>query len=431
MLRNRILKQIRLGDQGVNLWDPLPIFNEGEAAMTQNAYWRHGLTMKHGSSHHSANQVVAGKPIVGLHRFYYDTGKVLLATCGTVTKKLHDSTGVWTDLGAPAATDGTPTFFTTWAAVNKCYVANGVQAPYVVNSSEAYVALGAAPATSKMFVPYRDRLISIDATNPSYLRWSGSYDDTTWTSTAQAVRVPGSGALQAIALHALEQTDTGVNAMVLAAKPTSLYLFYGTNLDPASGTFDARLDPIGGGESVGCDAPRSIVSTPRGTFFLGNDNMVYLLRYGTTQLDPVGHNITQQDPAGGWADGLESLTIALRPKACAAYHDGFYKLSFSTNGTYNNVQYWLDVSRMTVSQTGHVVPWYGPMLGMNISMFALLNGAGDTYTLLGGEANPTEATDDESMAAIDGQRRMMTMMPILLRKRPMQWDGGLWGTFTT
>src|SRR3972149_3679909 len=105
---------------------------------------------------------MTSNPIVGLHRFYYDTtGKVLLAACGTVTKRMNESTGTWTDVGAPAATENTPDYFTTCAAVNKCYSANGVNVPFILNSSGAYVLLtsgGAteAPTTTLMFLPYRD-----------------------------------------------------------------------------------------------------------------------------------------------------------------------------------------------------------------------------------------------------------------------------------
>jgi hypothetical protein len=80
------------------------------------------------------------------------------------------------------------------------------------------------------------------------------------------------------------------------------------------------------------------------------------------------------------------LTATTRPKACAVYHDGFYKLSFATTGSTNNVQYWLDVPRLTNGEMGHAGPWYGPMNGMNIAVFALQNGAGDAHKLLGGEA---------------------------------------------
>ena len=386
MLRNQIVKSIRLGDRGVNFWDALSLMGEGEAVLTQNCYWRHGLVMKKGSVKHSTTEVVASKPIVGLHRFYYDTtGKVLLATCGTLTKKMNDGTGAWTDVGAPAATDSTPTYFTTWGALNKCYAGNGVQAPFIVTNAEVYAAFAAAPATSLMFLPYRDRLLSID-TATSDLRWSGSYDDTTWTTTAQAIKIPGAGKPTALALHSLDNTDTGINAMALVTKQTSLYLFSGTDLNPAAGTYNGRLDPIGGGETVGCDAPRTIINTPKGTIFLGTDHQVYLLPFGSTKIEPIGHHLIRQDPTTSTFLGLESMTTANSPKACAAYHDGFYKLSFATSGTANNVQYWLDVNRLGMNEGGHATPWYGPMVGMTISMFALQNGVGDTNKLLGGNS---------------------------------------------
>lgn len=390
MLRNRITKWLRMPDRGVNFWDATENLGDGEALLTQNCYWRRGIVMKPGSSKHSSTEVVSSKPILGMARFYYDiSSKKLLAACDTKVRSMNDSTGAWTDVKT-GLTTGLPTYFTTWGALNKCYVANGTDVPFSVDNS--LTAANIAPANSisgtVMFCPYRDRLLSFDNTNPSYIRWSGSYDTSTWTSTAQALRVPGPGGITSISLHSVENTSTGVNAMVLIMKPSSIYLMYGTNLDPTATGFDARIDPIGGGDAVGCISPRTIVSTPKGTIFLGSDLQVYLLRYGSSQLIPIGHKIQSQNTSA--VMGIESIPVAILSKACAIYNKGFYKLAVAPpGGTTNTRQYWLDIDRLDADERGRWGPWYGPMTGMSVSCFVNQNGSGDDGRLLGGEGNAT------------------------------------------
>lgn len=397
MLINEIIRKIKLPEKGVNFWDATEELAEGEGLLTQNCFWRRGMVMKAGTSKHSSDQVVSNLPITGLHRFYYNTSdKTLLAACGTVVRSMNDSTGAWTDRKT-GLTTGLQTYFTTWGALNRVYVANGTDTPFYLNSSLAETDL--SPANSidgtVMFCPYRDRLLSFDSTNPSYIRWSGSYDDSTWTSTAQAIRVPGSGGITSISLHSVENTSTGMDAMVLVTKPTSLYLFSGTNLDPTAtdpatdyNLFNARLDPVSGGDGVGCVAPRTIVGTPKGTIFLGSDRQVYLLPYGSSRIVPIGHKIQSQ--LTSTILGIESCPVGQISKACAEYHKGFYKLSFAvTGGTTNTRQLWLDVDRLYQDAQGHFGPWYGPMVGIAISCMVVQNGSGDDGRLLGGNSAST------------------------------------------
>lgn len=378
---NRIVKDLNLGSRGINLWDAPENLQDGEVMQTANSFFRRGIDMKVGSLKHSVNEVVAGAPIMGLHRFYYDNiSKALLAACGTVVSSMNDTTGVWTNIKT-GLTAGAMTHFTTWGSLNKCYVANGTNPPFTINNALAAGTIASAPQDAIMFLPYRDRLLVIYMTDPSYLRWSPSYDDAAaWTTTAQAVRVPGPGANTALALHAIGDNANGVNAMVLVTKPTSSYLFSGTDLDPASGTFDARLDPLS--DRVGTVSPKTIASTPIGTLFLGSDRQVYLLPFGTFKLEPVGHRIYSNASS---VLGLESVPLAQLSKACGVYHKGFYKLTFPVSGSTNNRQYWLDVDRIYKDQNGHYGPWYGPMTGMTISCFVNQNGSGDDGRLLGGE----------------------------------------------
>lgn len=380
---DRIIKQIRLGDRGVDLWHVPEEMDEGEAIMTGNCYYRRGLFQRTGYSKHSNDNVVnGGFPVVGLHRFYYNSAsKVLLAACETTVKQMNDSTGAWTSVRT-GQTSGLPTFFTTWGALNKCYVANGTDAPFSIDSAVSATTESQAPATTLMFCAYRDRLLSIETANPSYLRWSDSYDTSGWTDTSEAIRTPGAGTNVSITLHSISDNINGIDAMVFVAKTGSIGLFSGTNLDPASDGFNARFDVVGGAESVGCISPRTIISTPKGTIFLGNDRQVYILPFGTSRIVPIGHKIISQSQA---ILGIESIPLSQLSKACAVYHEGFYKLAFAVSGgTSNTYQYWLDVDRMEVDDRGHYGPWYGPMTGMVFSCFTKQDGASDDGRLLGG-----------------------------------------------
>ena len=136
-----------------------------------------------------------------------------------------------------------------------------------------------------------------------------------------------------------------------------------------------------------------MVWTPKGTIWLGMDKMLYILPFGQSTPTPIGHKIHSYTYLAG-IEGVEDTPNAQMEFAAAVYHDGFYKLSVAGTGkSVNNVQWWLDVSRLQIDEDGFYGPWYGPMegnvsgvtLGTNISCFASLTGPGDGGELLGGE----------------------------------------------
>ena len=391
MLRNRILKPIILGIRGVNFWNSTEEMaqpgNVGEALLFQNCFYRRGVQKRLGSAKHSTNQVVSSKSIVGLHRFYYGTSdKRLIAACGTNVSEMNDSTGVWTGIRT-TQTDSTMTHMVTWGATNKMYVANGVDVPFSIDSSLVASTITAAPATTLMLAPYRSRLFSIERTNPSSITWSDAdYTTTGWT-TANPLKMPGSGGCEAIFPHYLGNAVNGLESKLFIVKPTSCSLLWGLDLDPTSTNFEfrTRLDHVS--DRIGTISPKSLATTPVGTIFLGSDRQVYLLPFGRNELTPIGHKIYSQTSAN---IGLESIPLSQMSKAAAIYHDGFYKLTFPVSGgTSNTRQYWLDVDKLYKDENNHYGPWYGPMTGMGISCFVHQNGSGDDGRLLGGEAGAT------------------------------------------
>ncbi len=391
MIRNAIPKSIRLADRGIDLWDSLENMHDGEAVLTKNMIYRKGMQSRAGHAEHFGEQVAGTAPIVGLHRFYFDiNGKSLIAAAGTNVSAMNDTDGTWTVIRGTQTFD-TPTNVVTWGSLNKMYVSNGVDVPFEIDNTLTATDLSAAPDLTLILIPYRDRLLSCDRTNPSYIQWCGAaYDTSTWTSTSDAIRVPGPGSIEVMSNHSISNTSTGYDAQIFVAKPTSCYLFSGSNLDTASDTFNVRLDPIGGPTQVGCVSPNTVRNTPKGTIFLGSDGQVYLLPFGSAQVVAIGHKIQSQRRDA--INGTESIPFTYLHKAAAIYHDGFYKLTFPISGsTFNSIQYWLDVDRLGEDQdeVRHFGPWYGPMTGMNISIFCLQNGSSDDGRLLGGEGGAT------------------------------------------
>lgn len=382
-LRRRIVKQIALGKLGINLSDAVEDVRPGQALLMQNCYFRRGIQTKLGSLKHSSNQVATSKKIVGLHRFYYGSeSKKLIAAAGTNVAYMDDGTGAWTNLKTDR-TDGAPGYMTTWSALNKMYFANGVDAPFIWDGTTVSAA-SAFPTDTIMFLPYRSRLLYIQKTQPSYLMHTSSdYVDNAVIGNADSIRIVGGGQIQVIASHALAGSQEGIQAMVFVATASSCALFSATDFTIATG--NRKLDHVS--DTVGTLSPRSVVLTPHGTVFLGSDRQVYLLPFGTSKLEPIGQKI-RSTSTGTY--GIENIPIAQLPNACAAYHDGFYKLSITIpGGTTNTRQYWLDIDNLSRDEEGHYGPWYGPMLGMSINCFVVQNGSGDDGRLLGGNANAT------------------------------------------
>lgn len=381
-LRGRTVKQIPLGRLGVNLADAVEDVRPGEALLMQNCYFRRGIQTKLGSLKHSSDQVATGKKIVGLHRFHYGSAsKKLIAAAGTNVAHMDDSTGAWTNLKTDR-TDGSPGFMTTWSALNKMYFFNGVDTGFSWDGTTV-TDLSQFPDDTIMALPYRSVLLYICKANPSFLKHTAvtGYDDSTVIDDAEAIRMVGGGQIQVIAPHALAGEQEGINAMVFVATASTCALFSATDFTIATG--NRRLDHVS--DTVGTLSPRTVVSTPHGTVFLGSDRQVYLLPFGSAKLEPIGQKI-RSTSTGTY--GVENIPIAQLESACATYHDGFYKLSTSSlGGTTNAQQYWLDIDNLYKDEDGQYGPWYGPMKGMSISCFTVQNGPGDDGRLIGGNSN--------------------------------------------
>ena len=359
---------------GVNLHKNILQLNPEEAINTQNCIWRNGMVKRGGQSLIDTDQVVTDKKIVGLHRFYKSDGtKQTMAAADTVVKYL--SAGTWTDVKT-GLTAALQTYMATIGWDDSVYGANGTDAPWKWTGS-AVSTIAAAPADTLQFLQYRDRTLSITGGD---LTWSDSFSIAGWRSVAQTNVRPDTK-LNGMTYHSSNDASSGIDTKILLAGDNGMYLFFGTNLDDTSSP-DYVLTTLA--YSVGCNAPRTMAWTPLGTMWLGIDRQVYLLPFDSATPIPVSDKI-QSVLAG--EEGLEKIPAAQIANACAVYHDGFYKLSVARQGqSTNNAQWWVDMNRGHQDEDSHHGPWYGPMLGQTISVFAKQQGAGDVGELLGGEA---------------------------------------------
>lgn len=362
--------------KGVNLFTNILELNPEECILAQNVVVKNGIVKRGGSTKFETDEVSASKAIVGLARFYYSTAsKQLLVASGTTVKYHNGST--WANVKT-GLTDGKQTYFATW--LDKSYIANGTDAPHSWDGSSS-AALAAAPADTKQFLPYQDRLLSITGGD---LTWSSSFDPATWESVANCGVRPDTQ-LHGMIYHSLANNDTGYASAVLLAGANGMYLFKGSDLRVPYTTGDYIVDTLA--TSVGCNAPRTMVWTPKGSMWLGNDRQVYLLPFNSSVPIPVGTKILSNNAN---IEGIENIPAGQIENACAVYHDGYYKLSVTkSGGSINTNQWWLDVDRLALDESGYAGPWFGPMTGQSISCFVNQSGNGDTGELMAGEADAT------------------------------------------
>lgn len=373
--RNGYEYSYELASQGVDLHSALNRMARTRSPYMQNCVSRHAVMERLGMTKLTSTQVETGKAISMLHRFYYGiNSKQLLAAAGT-SVKAYDDVSAWTTV-VTGWTDGAQVTAATWGPKNAVYIANGNQTPVKWNGTTT-TTLSAFPANTRQFLPVLDRLLFLDDTNPSYLGLSGSFSDTGVEAVQNSLAVPGAGKVYGMAYHGLT-TSAGFATRVLCAKASEMYLLTANNLSPA--TLDARLDIIV--PFVGCEAWRTIVSTPVGTFFLGTDRRIYLISYDGQVMDISTLISAQREDA----EGIEAIPGAQMSKCFAVYHDGFYKLFMvRAGGTVPAMQWWLDVAHFSQARDGFYGPWFGPMLGQTIGHAVVENGPGDSNALIGGQ----------------------------------------------
>ena len=384
-----MIHEYPLARRGLNVYSNIVELLPDEALVTQNLIFRNGMKKRGGGAKFETDEVQAGKKITGLFRFYYGVAsKQLIASSGTAVR-YHDG-ATWQDIRT-GLTDGASVEFETWGALQKVYYSNGSDGSLFSWDGSSDVALtgGAMPAKIISTLAYQDRLLAIDNTNPGTLSWSDSFSDTAadWEA-ASSTGVKPDTQLFGMTIHSQNNSDAGYEATVLLAGANGMHLFKGTDLRTPSTTGDYTIYSLA--TNVGCNAPRTMQWTPKGTIYLGIDRQVYLLPFQSSTPIPIGEKIRSNI---GGVEGIEKMPAGQILNACAVYHDGYYKLSITESGqSVNKVQYWLDINRLFQDESGLFGPWYGPMVGESISVFALQAGNGDDGQLMAGEANASNGS---------------------------------------
>jgi len=365
--------------KGVNLNSSIVDIAPDEALEMKNCIWNGGVKKRGGQSILNTSEAVASKKILGLHRFYYGSSKTRLVACDTKVMK-DDEDNTWTDIKT-GLTTGLQTHFSTWGVVNRTFVANGTDTAFVIKNDLSAVDItgSGAPASPTMFLPYQDRMLAIQGGD---LVWTRSFpaapETDTWETVANTGVRPDT-VLYGMVHHSLTNSEAGYQTKVLLAGATDMYIFGGTSLNVAIG--DYTIYPLGIG--VGCNAPRTMKWTPKGTMWLGADRRVYLLPFGAST--PIV--VSKQIHSTSDYEGIENIPAGQVENACAVYHDGYYKLSVARSGqTSNNSQWWLEIDRLIQKPDGYYGPWYGPMLGRTISCYEVQDGPADIGQLIAGES---------------------------------------------
>jgi len=370
------------GINGVNLYLSAHDLKPGDAMYSKNMIYENGMRKIRGSTKFETDEVAADLAITGLHKFYFGDGnRQLMVSSGTVVK-YHDGT-TWQDIKT-GLTTSLQTHMASWGALGKTYIGNGVDTPHSWDSTTSANIAGANfPQKAVMFLPYQDRLLVIDNNDLGTLNWSESFSDSAWEGSA-ATGVKPDSKLFGMIHHGSTNIDDGYEGKVLVAGANGMYLFSGTDMDVSSGNY--TIHPLA--MKIGCNAPRTMVWTPKGSIYLGIDRQIYLLPFDSIQPISIGNKISSRQITGSFRNpGIEVLTSGNMPLASAVYHDGYYILSFAKFGIFNNVQWFLDIGRLGKDDSGLFGPWYGPMEGVNVGPMISQTGDGDVGELLAGEAS--------------------------------------------
>ncbi len=308
---NRAVHKYPLAKRGINMYDNPDDLNPEEAIYTQNCFYRNGMVKRGGSSKVATTAVVAAKKGTGLHKYYYSGTSQLLASAGTILKYL--SAGAWVN-AKTGLTDGAQIQMVTW--LDKVFVANGADTPFTWDGTTATdITATSAPASPKQFLPYQDRMLAIQGGD---LVWSASFDETATWGTVANIGVRPDSVLYGMVHHGQTNTDSGYEAKVLLAGANGMYLFFGDDLRWPYTTGNYVIYPLA--TSVGCNAPRTMIWTPKGTMWLGVDRQIYILSFGSSVPVPIGHKVQSYTYLAD-IEGIEDTPAGQIENACAVYQD--------------------------------------------------------------------------------------------------------------
>lgn len=162
----------------------------------------------------------------------------------------------------------------------------------------------------------------------------------TRTNAGMALTVGDTTSMTALSGLPVQTTSGGVVAALMAFKANSIWQVTGD----AAITNSLAINYLS--LTVGCQAPRSVATSPLGVFFAGPDT-AYLV-------SPTGAVIAVQNQPGRQADLRQPFSFMTTPtRAAGAFSGNIYRLCMLTiiDGVAGTYDYWFDTRRMR---------WNGP-----------------------------------------------------------------------
>ena len=223
------------------------------------------------------------------------------------------------------------------------------------------------PQQAALITIYKERLIIGGGKGGAFNRcyFTGTQAPYAWgvpgnTLVAQYFQAESGGEeVSGLSLYTNTIYYTGPQAQLLVAKLNTLFVFTDVpvydGVNDVAGVNQATMIQLS--KKTGCANHKTICQTELGTILTSVDN-VWLCR-DSGEPQPIGQEIS-------YLLRPEDPSIAIDTTYWSAvYHDGHYKLAYSTNGgSVPNQEIWLNLRKMKL-QKGQPA-WFGPMSGRNV-----------------------------------------------------------------
>lgn len=359
---------------GVNLLNDPRDLAENQAQWMQGWYAVPGRVRPMlGGEIFNATPIAGGVPVVSTHRLQFLNGnryKVVGVNNGTYVS--DDGAGTFSEMTGPAlAADLTSqvTFRDKWFGANGTSDLIQVSTDAATRADLAVTGAGVSRTGSALGV-YDARLW---IANGQEIYYSNTFDETVFLSTSLLFLnfLAGEEALGFARVGIVDPKTDRFGVFLLITNVTAYVIAgAGTTASPY------RLDPIGGGGGVSAG---SIAGGRRGAFWLGKDqDNVGVYWYSPGQGVRLASKYIESE--------LNQIPVGQLANACAAIHQGKYKLFITpSGGTTNSESWWLDVDRLYEDEAGNVGPWFGPRKNMPVRSVAVQDGPGDDGALIAGD----------------------------------------------
>ncbi len=302
----------------------------------------------------TVTDVVGGivRRVVNLHYFPQHLAMLAIVRvekpAGTFKDKLYVSKnrGAFTYLAEFPATD-------IWSMVefgNRVYISNGTI--YTYDGTNFGILTGTNIPKGKYLLVWKDRLwVTGDDANITSVYWSDNLNAGKFG--ASSIITPGFGdgdPVMGIGVLAMTTAVEGLKTLLFIPKKSSLWVLNFGEGGPIS------LDQIS--SSIGCCSHSTLANTPVGPMFADKENAYLIPESG----EPIRVGDAIYPILNGTAfERTRRTEDFFTLRNVAVYHNGFYRLSFATEGItsetafHNDNEWWFDLRGGEISDFG----WYG------------------------------------------------------------------------